>query len=57
MKSDNSTKPSTVNEEKEPIPSFLKALSYIQTDIHELEEDILDQTFSNPSLVATEKSS
>ena len=27
-KSDISTKPSTVNDERQPVPSFLKALSY-----------------------------
>ena len=55
-KSNLHTKSSTENEDREPVPSFLKALSYQQSELFEEENDILDQTFSNPSLVTTEES-
>jgi hypothetical protein len=42
VKSDTSTKPSTANEEREPIPSFIKALAYPNLDALEGDEDILD---------------
>lgn len=42
-----STKTSTVPQEKEPVPSFIKALSFIQNDA---EEEIMNDTFSNISV-------
>lgn len=52
-----STKPSTLNEEKEPMPSFLKALNIYSSDILDLEEDdMLDEPFSHISGPITEDS-
>ena len=45
-KNDMSTKTSTVPQDREPMPSFIKALSFAQTDF---DEDIINNTFSNIS--------
>jgi hypothetical protein len=47
QKSNISTKPSTLNEEKEPMPSFLKALNSNggETLIDEFEDEIFNDPF------------
>lgn len=41
--SNASTKPSTCNDEKEPVPSFLKVLSYNQKEFNE--DTFINETF------------
>jgi len=57
-KSDLSTKPSTLHEEKEPMPSFLKALNVCNIETLDLNEevDILDGSLSHVSGPFTESS-
>lgn len=47
LKSNISTKPCTLDEEKEPMPSFLKAINIYSTELNEEDEyEIFDEQFS-----------
>lgn len=50
LKCDASTKPSTLNEEHEPVPSFLKALNFYQSELFENEDETFDDGFSDSSV-------
>lgn len=47
QKSNISTKPTTLDEEKEPVPSFLKALNIFSTELNDEEDyEIFDDPYS-----------
>lgn len=53
-KSDLSTKPSTVEQENEPVPSFLKALNFYQSELSETEDELhFEDILTHSSGIAT----